>query len=50
MGEPYGGNRPQRGFMWGSPPPTRVYRKVIEQAIAGYCQGDRTGYRGLLSR
>jgi len=23
---------------------------VIEKAIAGYCQGDRKGYRRLLSR
>jgi len=23
---------------------------VIEKAIAGYCQGDRKGYRWLLSR
>ena len=44
MRETYGGNRPQRGIMWGRPPPTRFYRKVIEKAIAGYCQGDRKGY------
>jgi len=34
----------------GETAPTRVYRKVIENAIAGYCQGDRKGYRWLLSR
>jgi|APGre2960657373_1045057.scaffolds.fasta_scaffold36842_3 hypothetical protein len=50
MRETYGGNRPQRGIMWGRPPPTRFYRKVIEKAIAGYCQGDRKGYCWLLSR
>ena len=26
-----GGTRPQRGLLWGNPPPTR--------AIVGYCQG-----------
>ena len=41
-GEPYGGTRPQRGLLWGNPPPTR--------ATAGYCQGYRKGYRRLLSR
>jgi len=25
MRETYGGNRPQRGIMWGKPPPTRYY-------------------------
>ena len=24
------------GNLWGKPPPTRFYRKVIEKAIAGY--------------
>jgi hypothetical protein len=24
------------GNLWGRPPPTRVYRRVIEKAIAGY--------------
>jgi len=36
--------------LWGNPPPTRVIVKDIEKAIAGYCQGYRKGYRGLLSR
>ena len=49
MGEPAPNAGLQKGDRkgWGNPPPTRVIVKVIEQAIAGYCQGDRTGYRGL---
>jgi len=40
MGETYGGNRPQRGFIVGKP--------MGETAPnAGYCQGDRKGYRWL---
>jgi len=31
-----GGNRPQRGFIWGRPPPTRFYMEVIEKAVTGY--------------
>ena len=29
----YGGDRPQRGFIWGRPPPARFYRKAI---VKGY--------------
>ena len=47
MGEPAGGNRPQRGFIvgetapnavlsWGKPPPTRFYKEAIEGLLRGY--------------
>ena len=41
-----GGDRPQRGFIWGNPPPTRV---IMGEPVpnAGYCKGDRKGYRWL---
>jgi hypothetical protein len=43
---PYGGNRPQRGFIWGKPPPTRFY--MGETAPNAVLYGGNRPQRGFI--